>query len=153
MRDTCFSLHDSYGNLIGMAGIGRVITPSEWEYDLDGKVKEQHPLNKILQHLREKHINVVTPQIHENVKLSFRMVKGKFLINTHLGEITSTKREFETLQLLLAGKTGKETAKSLSISPRTVQDYLINIRVKLECRNKLEIANRVLLQRIPIVPE
>lgn len=146
MRDSCFSLHDSYGNTVGMAGIGKVITPSEWGHDLDGKVKETHPLSKILQSLAERHTNAVASPMCKEVKLSYKMYKGKYLINTYIGEIVLTPREFETLQLLLAGNTAKETAKVLNISPRTVQDYLINLRVKLECRNKLEIANRVLLQ-------
>jgi DNA-binding CsgD family transcriptional regulator len=50
-----------------------------------------------------------------------------------------SKREQDCLGLFLEGKTAKETAKVLNISPRTVEEYLANIKRKLGCKNKYEL--------------
>lgn len=50
-----------------------------------------------------------------------------------------TPREKECLQLLTEGKSAKETAYLLKLSPRTVEFYFENIKNKLTCHNKQEI--------------
>lgn len=45
-------------------------------------------------------------------------------------------RERNCLDLLLKGKTAKETAATLSLSTRTVESYFENIKQKLKCSNK-----------------
>lgn len=45
-------------------------------------------------------------------------------------------RERECLELLLQGKTAKETAAFLALSHRTVESYFENIKKKLKCSNK-----------------
>lgn len=47
-----------------------------------------------------------------------------------------TQRERECLELLLQGKTAKETASALSLSPRTIESYLETTKKKLKCTNK-----------------
>jgi steroid delta-isomerase-like uncharacterized protein len=50
-----------------------------------------------------------------------------------------TKRERECLECLLRGKTAKETATILGLSPRTVESYIETIKRKLKCSNKGEL--------------
>ena len=50
-----------------------------------------------------------------------------------------TPREEQCLQLYRLGKTAKETARILSLSPRTVEEYLDNIKAKYGCRFKREL--------------
>jgi DNA-binding CsgD family transcriptional regulator len=50
-----------------------------------------------------------------------------------------SKRERECIQLLGEGKTAKEIAILLSLSHRTVESYLENIKNKLSCNNKQEL--------------
>lgn len=50
-----------------------------------------------------------------------------------------SKRERQCLKLLLQGKTAKETAASLTLSPRTVEYYFDNLKDKLECWNRSEL--------------
>lgn len=47
-----------------------------------------------------------------------------------------SRRERECLELLLQGKTAKETAATLSLSQRTVESYLESTKQKLKCYNK-----------------
>ncbi len=145
LRDTCFGLQDSYGNLIGKAGIGKIITSSEWENDLEGRVKEKHPIKEILKSLQEKHI-ALAPAASTHPTISFMKIGNKYIIRTTRGEIALTKRELDCAELLVKGNTAKETARILNISPRTAEEYLDNIRLKLSCRNKLEIIHCLKLQ-------
>lgn len=48
-------------------------------------------------------------------------------------------REKQCLQLFVRGKSAKETAKFLSLSPRTVEFYFENIKNKTCCLNKREV--------------
>lgn len=48
-------------------------------------------------------------------------------------------REFQCLSSLSIGKTAKEIALTLNISPRTVETYIDKIRFKIKCNNKKEI--------------
>lgn len=50
-----------------------------------------------------------------------------------------SKKECDCLQLLIQGKTAKDTANLWSISPRTVEYYFENIKDKLGCINKREL--------------
>lgn len=50
-----------------------------------------------------------------------------------------TERECECVFLLIRGKTAKEIAAMLSLSKRTVESYIENIKNKMNCQNKAEI--------------
>ena len=52
---------------------------------------------------------------------------------------TLTKREREVLQLLTEGKTTKQTAKRLHISPKTVEVHRLNIMNKLNIDNMAQL--------------
>ncbi len=54
---------------------------------------------------------------------------------------TLTKRELDIASCLLKGKTAKETGRILFISPRTVEQYLENMKEKFNCKNKFQLAN------------
>ncbi len=47
-----------------------------------------------------------------------------------------SQRERDCLELLLQGKTAKETASILKLSSRTVESYFENMKKKLKCTNK-----------------
>lgn len=55
-----------------------------------------------------------------------------------------TNRQMECAKLLMNGKTAKEIARSLGLSPRTVEYYLTNIKLKLECNNKVELVTKLM---------
>lgn len=66
----------------------------------------------------------------------------------YLGEnypnIYFTQREAECMHELLQGKTNAEIAAALSLSVRTIDFYLSNMRIKLKCRTRKELINKVL---------
>jgi predicted ATPase/DNA-binding CsgD family transcriptional regulator/DNA-binding XRE family transcriptional regulator len=53
-----------------------------------------------------------------------------------------SSREAQVLELVAAGKTNREIAAELEISPATVQRHLANIYTKLDVRNRTEAARR-----------
>lgn len=50
-----------------------------------------------------------------------------------------TDREFEVMQLLLTGRSLKEIAAELSLSPKTVSTFNTRLRVKLQVRSDMEL--------------
>lgn len=63
-----------------------------------------------------------------------------YLIDTQ--RIIFSSRELESLYHLCQGRTAKLTAREMDISPRTVETYIENIRIKTACSNKLEVIGR-----------
>lgn len=68
-------------------------------------------------------------------------------VSYFLGEsfpgIYLTSREAQCMQNFLENKTVSEAASLLSLSPRTVEFYLKNMKTKLECKTKSELIQKV----------
>lgn len=65
-------------------------------------------------------------------------------IKLHLGGVQLTSREQECLELTVKGFTAKDIAKKLSISPRTVEEYINQIKLKLDVSTKQQLIQKVL---------
>ncbi|MCC5792638.1 MAG: helix-turn-helix domain-containing protein [Legionellaceae bacterium] len=65
-------------------------------------------------------------------------------IRLHLGDVILTTRENECLELTIKGFTAKEIAKKLSISPRTVEEYLNQVKLKMRVSSKQQLIQKVL---------
>ncbi len=74
-------------------------------------------------------------------------IKTKILKSYDLGpnfvDIYFTKREAECMLLTLKGKTIKSIAASLKLSPRTVEFYIKNMKIKLSCHTKYELIQAI----------
>jgi DNA-binding CsgD family transcriptional regulator len=57
-------------------------------------------------------------------------------------------RQLQCSELLVSGKTTKEIAESLNLSPRTVEAYLANIKQKMSCRNKTELIVKLMMIQV-----
>jgi DNA-binding CsgD family transcriptional regulator len=58
-------------------------------------------------------------------------------------DITITDREMECLFYATGGRTAKEIAQQLDLSPRTVEHYLDNLKSKFDCTSKTELRNKL----------
>lgn len=66
-----------------------------------------------------------------------------YSLGAKYGTAYFTKREAECMVWLLKGKTINKVAKKLNLSPRTVEFYLKNMKIKLGCRTKFELIDLV----------
>lgn len=63
----------------------------------------------------------------------------------HLPYMELSKQEYVVAELLTRGKTEKEIACELFISPKTVNNHKTNIRKKWDARNAVDIARKFIL--------
>lgn len=69
----------------------------------------------------------------------FQLLPGRNIQNIYLSQ-----RESECLKLLVRGKTIKMSAKILGLSPRTVEHYLENVKIKMGVNTKFELIDKIL---------
>jgi DNA-binding CsgD family transcriptional regulator len=68
------------------------------------------------------------------------------------GEVQFTDRQFMVASMLGSGKSIKETAAELSLSPKTVEFHLKSVYVMLNVRNYVEIAHWLIKRKlIPVL--
>lgn len=73
----------------------------------------------------------------EKVKIVEKQLKRSMVRSFE--DLKLSPRELECLELMSHGKTAKEIAQEIQISPRTVESYVTNIKVKTECNYKSEL--------------
>jgi DNA-binding CsgD family transcriptional regulator len=76
--------------------------------------------------------------------LEVNLSPKKFILSGEHEGISLSKREVDTLRLLARGKTMKEVAKILAISPRTIEKHLNSAKAKLNCNSKTELCTTFL---------
>ena len=69
-----------------------------------------------------------------------RWLGGRAAAETDRGGLTP--RELEVLRLVAVGRTNREVAQELFLSPRTVDMHVRNMLRKLDCRSRVEAAHR-----------
>ncbi len=69
---------------------------------------------------------------------------AKFYLNEACEGVYFTQREAQTMWLLLHGYTIREVGDELSLSPRTIEYYLRNMKAKLNCRTKAILIRKVM---------
>ncbi len=89
-------------------------------------------------------------QLDDNLHLS---ASHYMLDDGNQNKYELTSRECECVFLLIRGKTAKEIGALLSLSKRTIESYMENIKNKMDCKNKAEIVAKAVLSgfhnRIP----
>ncbi len=143
LRDRCFRFQNKNGEQFNV-GISKNITPELWQEQfinrpayLDEQDKQAFKL--YFQLLKENFGFVLLS--HTQPKLPVIIDLEKFLSQPQ-HKPNLTKRELECLHHFCQGKTYKQTAREMTISPRTVETHLENILIKTSCSNKVEVVSR-----------
>lgn len=68
-----------------------------------------------------------------------------YTLKNHQNKYDLSTREYECVFLLIRGKSAKEIGMLLSLSKRTVESYIENIKNKMDCKNKAEILVKAVL--------
>ena len=69
-------------------------------------------------------------------------VKSYLLGGKH-GSVYFTRREAECMLNIMKGRTIPQVAQTLSLSPRTIEYYINNMKIKLHCISKSELIQKV----------
>ena len=100
-------------------------------------------INKVSNRLHNKTITLpdemrlnFTSQQSDTIKLSYFSEQGQ--------SIKFSKRESEMIRLFSKGKTNKKIACELNLSPRTIESYLENIKIKTNCYTKGELIEKIM---------
>lgn len=80
--------------------------------------------------------------IESNSKYNMRETNSITLLTDKDDKYKLTKRESECLFYTLRGKTAKEIARILKLSPRTIEDYLDKVKMKFFCASKSELISK-----------
>lgn len=93
----------------------------------------------------DKHLIQENHSIFEEKKKNFCTKKNykKYFLGGEYPNIYFTEREAETMIYFIQGKTTGQVALILKLSPRTVEFYLKNMKIKLKCRLKSELILKV----------
>lgn len=69
-------------------------------------------------------------------------------VGCEINNVYLSKREIECLNLVVSGKPSKEIGKILNISHRTVEHHIESMRIKLKCKNKVELIYKAFQQAL-----
>ncbi len=139
LKDTCFHLFDPHGELIAVAGVSEVISEACWDDELkntNSKSNANDPITNILTHAMH-HFPAL-------VKSESTQKRNAKIILTQSGEaVKLTQREADCLNGLTIGQSAKQIGRTLSISPRTVEVHIENMKLKLGCRTRIELISKL----------
>lgn len=79
--------------------------------------------------------NKIMLPFYDNTIPTVKSINSNFDMKVKSSRLLS-QRQYACAELLLQGKTIKEIAKELTLSPRTVETYLNNLKSKFHCENK-----------------
>jgi LuxR family transcriptional regulator, quorum-sensing system regulator SolR len=117
-------------------------------------------LQNFILYFREKASNIIkkaekqriiVPQKNILQNIDFRVTSDKYRdfiqaislssyrLSGEYSYVTLTERESECIKFLFEGKTAKEIGNTLSLSQRTIETYIANIKSKVCCNTKSEL--------------
>lgn len=132
-------MYDIKREVIGLIGIS---------FDITNYQKLTNQLSKI-NNLNKEILNKTLEQKKEKKYISFLDILkdsniDRFYLIGNYENIYLTKREAECVFYLTQGNTAKQIGKKLTLSPRTVEAYLANIKAKLKCHTITELVSKII---------
>lgn len=61
-------------------------------------------------------------------------------------KIVLSNRQKQCIEHLLKGQTAREIANQLNLSHRTIEHYIELLKIKFDCRNKVQLVCRIIQQ-------
>jgi DNA-binding CsgD family transcriptional regulator len=95
-------------------------------------------MKKLLLHWKKLQIKE-TADVNLDVSKKQNLLQNKYFLGEQFQGVYLTQREADCVLVLLQVKTIKKAAVHLNLSPRTVEFYLRNVRIKLGCKKKTEL--------------
>ncbi len=93
-------------------------------------------------------------QIKEEGVKNNLLGQSSYMLSEKFGNVKLSKRQSEVLFYLLRGKTVKQIAVLFGISPRTVDEYLDQLKNKFKAQNKYDLIDKAIsFGYLSIIPE
>lgn len=151
IKDNGFHLYDNSGQSIAVAGFGEILPETQW-------LAETKPQTQLIQTVEEHDFLAVIKQELKANKDTLRealfaksQTPLKYSVRWQDNTIPISKREAQSLYYLLQGKTTKEIANLLHLSPRTVEEYLNHVKLKLDCPKKSVLLSQIQTGDIQVI--
>jgi DNA-binding CsgD family transcriptional regulator len=155
IMDEVFMLINENNQHVGYMGYSIIMSDIEWHdiYNKGVLSEDDHQQNKMRKDLvnvikKELKVDAISISYNENkqpVTENSLIDTNKIILRNKGKPITLTPREAECIAYLIAGKTAKQTAAALKISPRTVLFHLDNMRQKTDSKTKLELLGKMVV--------
>lgn len=155
IMDEVFMLVDEQSQHVGFMGYSLILSENEWhEIYNKGEINDinyqQEKMRTdivaiVKKELKVDAIAISHNQTNQEMSTSKLVDPGKIMLKHKGKPVLLTPREAECITHLLAGKTAKQTASALKISPRTVLFHLDNLREKAQCKSKLELLGKLII--------
>jgi len=96
----------------------------------------------------------ILSKISDNKSKIELLGQSSYLLGNNLNKLRLSDRQAEILFYILRGKTIKQIALLLNISPRTTEDYLEQLKNKFNVMNKYELIDKTIgLGYLNLIPE
>lgn len=142
LLDRCYRCEAHQGEHY-IVGIAKSISADSWamqyENEPENFSEEDEKVHQDFFRLLKKEFGIIPLNIKKSALAKFSD-NNDFL--AELQNFGLSKRELECLAHICQGKTYKQAAKEMQISPRTVETYLENILSKTSCSTKLELISQ-----------
>lgn len=134
-----FLLVDQHNTEIGYFGITREVSEQQWFATL----KSQTSVDNQQQLLKNYLFNVLQNELKLQAAIAAPVNESHIVLKHNQQIVPLTEREKDCLHYLTEGKSSKQTAALMHVSPRTVEFHLNNIKLKAQCRTKLELLGKL----------
>lgn len=134
--DCSFPIFNRKGQQVAIAGLGGDITTHLKQHD---NLPDTSNIMKALMNEVSYALSELNLIAHNSpLAVPEEIIPGKWYT---FGEqqLQLSKRQADCMNYALLGKTAKEIARALNLSPRTVEEHLTILKQKLGCSNKMQL--------------
>ncbi len=147
IKDVTFYLYNELDQITAIAGLAEAITPEQWHQEknlcCDMTPEKNEALVSDLQRIIKQELKLNAVATPHAVLLDEKHDKFQHVFTREGKRVSLTKRELSCLMELFKGKSAKQIAEDLFISPRTVESHISNIKAKLDCQNIVELVTKI----------
>lgn len=141
IKDTSFGVCDKNGNQVAQLGTAKILTASEWDMLAENKFQEKavSKLNMDVKNILADNLKLDIPSQSITPLNQF---KNKYFVFINDKPIRLTPAEAKCFYYLMQSYSAKQIARSLSLSNRTIESCIENIKLKANCKRSIELLNK-----------
>lgn len=115
-----------------------------WETVLNEVMNKHNDSTQfVFTNLKEQQANDAKLLKREDRRMGSQRITNNYYLGDEYPDVYFTQRETECMVLLLRGMTITAVAEELGLSPRTVEFYVKNMKMKIGCSSKSELVEKV----------